>query len=55
MRKTGFIKGARIFAVGRNLLTVTKYGGPDPEVDSNLQLGNYPNSKQFTFGAELTF
>lgn len=55
MRKTGFIKGARIFAVGRNLLTITKYGGPDPEVDSNLQLGNYPNSKQFTFGAELTF
>ena len=51
----GFIKGARIFAVGRNLLTVTNYTGADPEVDSNLQLGKYPNTKQFTIGAELTF
>lgn len=55
LHKTGFIKGARIFAVGRNLLTVTNYTGADPEVDSNLQLGKYPNTKQFTIGAELTF
>lgn len=55
MVKTGFIKGARIFAVGRNLLTATKYQGADPEVDSNLQLGKYPNTRQFSFGAELTF
>lgn len=55
MKKSGFMRGARVYAIGRNLLTITKYSGYDPEVDSNLQLGNYPNSKQFTFGVELTF
>lgn len=55
LRKTGFIQGLRVFAVGRNLLTATKYQGADPEVDSNLQLGKYPNTRQFSFGAEFTF
>ena len=55
MEKTGFLAGARIYAIGRNLLTFTEYTGYDPEVDSNLQLGNYPNSRQYSFGIELTF
>ena len=55
MTKTGFISDARLFFVGRNLWTVTKYQGYDPEIDNNVQLGNYPNTKQFTFGVELTF
>ena len=55
MKKTGFMEGAKIFFVGRNLLTVTKYKGYDPEINSNIQLGNYPNTKQVSFGLELTF
>ena len=55
MDRTGFIKGFRIYAIGRNLLTFTEYSGYDPEADSNLQLGVYPNSRQFTVGAEFTF
>ena len=55
MDRTGFIKGFRVYAIARNLWTVTKYSGYDPEVDSNLQLGVYPNSRQFTIGAEFTF
>lgn len=55
IQKTGVISNARIYFVGRNLLTVTKYKGYDPEVDSNIQLGNYPNTKQYSFGVELTF
>jgi len=55
LKKTGVFSGVRVFAIGRNLLTVTKYTGFDPEADSNLQLGRYPNSKQYTFGVELTF
>lgn len=55
LKKTNCIKGIRVFAVGRNLLTATKYKGADPEVDSNLQLGKYPNTRQFSFGAEFTF
>ena len=55
MDRTGFIKGFRVYFIGRNLFTFTEYSGYDPEVDSNLQLGIYPNSRQFTVGAEFTF
>lgn len=55
LRKTGVIDGFRVFAIGRNLLTFTKYTGYDPEADTNVQLGRYPNSTQYTFGVELTF
>ncbi len=55
MRKTQFMGGCRVYFVGRNLLTFTKYQGYDPEVDSNVQIGNYPNTKQYTLGLELTF
>ncbi len=55
MERTGFISGFRVYAIARNLFTVTGYSGYDPEVDSNLQMGVYPNSRQFTVGAEFTF
>ena len=55
MNKTKFVQGAKVYFVGRNLLTATKYKGYDPEVDSNISLGNYPNTKQCSFGLELTF
>jgi TonB-linked SusC/RagA family outer membrane protein len=55
IQKTGFFSGARFFVTGRNLLTFTKYLGPDPEVDSNLSLGANPNTKQYSFGAEISF
>ena len=55
MDRTGFIAGIRVYAIARNLFTITKYSGYDPEVDSNLQLGVYPNSRQFTAGLEFTF
>lgn len=47
--------GAKLYLTGRNVLTFTKYTGPDPEVDSNLSLGAYPNSRQFIIGIELNF
>ncbi len=55
LNKTKVVKGARVFFLARNLLTFTKYTGPDPEVDSNLALGNNPNTKQVGFGLQLTF
>ena len=51
----GVFTGVRIFATGRNLFTITKYTGWDPEQNSNLQLGVYPNSKQYSAGIEITF
>lgn len=55
MSKTGFLKGSRFYVTGRNLVTFTKYTGPDPEVDSNLTLGVNPNTKQIAVGLDLTF
>lgn len=55
LEKTGFMEGARIYAIGRNLLTFTDFHGYDPEVDSNGTKGTYPNSRQYSFGVELTF
>lgn len=43
------------FFVGRNLWTLTDYSGYDPEPDTNLVHFNYPNTKQYVFGAEVTF
>lgn len=55
MDKTGFLAGARIYAIARNLFTITQYSGYDPEVDSNIQMGVYPNTREFSIGVELTF
>ena len=52
LKKTGFMEGARIYAIGRNLLTFTDYSGYDPEIDSNL---SYPNTRQYEIGVELNF
>jgi TonB-linked SusC/RagA family outer membrane protein len=55
LQKTNFLTGTRIFVTGRNLLTFTKYEGPDPEVDSNITLGANPNTKQVSVGLTLNF
>ena len=55
MNATHFIKGAKIFFTGRNLLTFTGYSGYDSEVNSSVTLGNYPNTRQYSFGAQITF
>lgn len=55
LKSVKVVKGARIFLVGRNILTVTDYTGPDPEVDSNLALGTNPNTRQFGMGLQLRF
>ena len=55
MRATGFISGVRITATGRNLFTVTKYTGVDPEINSNIAMGAYPNTRQYTLGVQVMF
>jgi TonB-linked SusC/RagA family outer membrane protein len=55
LQPTHFINGVKVFFIGRNLLTFTGYKGYDPEVDSNITLGNYPNTRQYSFGVQLTF
>ena len=55
LNATGFINDCKVYFVGRNLLTFTDYQGFDPEVDSNISLGNYPNTRQYSFGIQMTF
>ena len=55
LKHTKVINGVKIMATGRNLFTLTEYKGADPEINSNLTYGAYPNTKQFSIGAEITF
>lgn len=50
-----FIQGARLYAIGRNLLTFTNYLGFDPEYFGNGSKGTYPGTRQYTVGLELSF
>jgi len=64
---TGFVHNkvnVRVFASATNLLTITKYKGPDPEASNvgsgtdtaiGIDYGSYPNSKTYTFGLNLSF
>lgn len=54
----------RIFASATNLLTITKYSGPDPETSNvgsstdtaiGIDRGSYPNAKVYTVGLTLGF
>ncbi len=56
LAKNNFIKGVKVFVGARNLFTWTDYSGFDPEVSENLfDTDIYPNTRQWTFGAELNF
>ena len=55
LEKTRFISGLRIYLQAQNLFTFTKFTGLDPEGAGNLYLAQYPMSRQFTFGLDLTF
>ena len=55
IRRSGFIDGFKVYFISRNLFTVTKFTGYDPEVDSNKSLGEYPNSREFMLGVQFTF
>ncbi len=49
--KIGFDK-FRIYVAGRNLATVTEYGGMDPELDAQRDI---PLEKEYVVGVILAF
>ena len=55
LKKTGFIRGLRVYAQGQNLLTFTNFSGLDPEGVNNVYAAQYPMSRQYTFGLDLLF
>ncbi|SFB94087.1 TonB-linked outer membrane protein, SusC/RagA family [Algibacter lectus] len=63
LRKVPFFKNASIIATGTNMVTITNYTGPDPEVSTNgngalnrgIDYSAYPRPKVYTLGVNLTF
>ena len=55
MKATGFISNVRLTAAARNLFTITKWKGSDPEYDTNVAKTQYPNTREFSLGVEVTF
>lgn len=56
-----FFNKVRLYATGSNLFIWTKYSGYDPEVNletgltPNIDYNAYPRTRNFTFGAQLSF
>ena len=55
LKKSRVFRGIRLYVQGQNLLTFTKFSGLDPESSLNVYAAQYPMSRQFTFGLDLTF
>lgn len=55
LRKSHFFTSARVYLQGQNLLTFTGFSGLDPEVASNVYRAQYPATRQFTLGVEVSF
>lgn len=52
--RAGF-ENCRFYIQGSNLFTATKYKGFDPEVNGGVDYGNYPQSRTFLFGVNITY
>lgn len=48
------IQKLRFYVSATNLLTITNYSGYDPEVGGGVDYGNYPQSRTFTFGVNMS-
>lgn len=55
LEKSKLLSSAKLYIQAQNLFTWTKFSGIDPESSSNVYKAQYPMSRQFTCGVELTF
>ena len=53
--KIKFFNGIRIYGSARNLWTITKYTGADPEYPNSIAGGGTPPTREYTFGVEVKF
>jgi len=49
------LSGLQLHFTGRNLWTITNFSGYDPEIPSNIVQFQYPNTRQYEFGIEVSF
>ena len=55
IKQLNFFEGVRLYATARNIFTLTKYEGADPEYNNAISSGGYPPSRQFTLGVDVNF
>ena len=55
LRKSKFFTSARIYVQAQNLFTFTAFTGIDPEASGNVYQAQYPMSRQYSMGVDLTF
>ena len=53
--KTKFLSSARIYAMGQNIGTWTKWTGFDPENNNNIAQFKYPAPRNFSLGIQVNF
>ena len=49
------LSALQLHFTGRNLWTITNFSGYDPEIQSNMVQFQYPNTRQYEFGIEVSF
>ena len=49
------LNGIQLHFTGRNLWTITDFSGYDPEPQSNMIQFQFPNTRQYEFGLEVSF
>ena len=55
LRKSNFFSSIRIYVQAQNLFTFTKFSGIDPESSSNAYKAQYPMSRQYSMGVDISF
>ena len=55
LKKSKFFTSARIYLQAQNLFTFTAFTGIDPEASGNVYQAQYPMSRQYSMGVDLTF
>ena len=55
LKKSKFFTAARVYIQAQNLFTFTAFTGIDPESSSNVYKAQYPMSRQYSVGIDLTF
>ena len=49
------LTNCRLYVQCSNVFTITNYSGFDPEVSGGVDYGNYPQSRTFLFGVNITY
>ena len=49
------LKGLQLHFTGRNLWTITNFSGYDPEPQTNMFQFQFPNTRQYEYGVEVSF